>query len=156
KRKTTKLGFPGFDLRMQMPFGERNPAISLLAFLVLFPVILFQLFYLVQTYKIQVINIHYPAEYLFYLAICSRMLRIKMVISVHGADIFPEGRPLPRYSPAFKFLLSSSDVIIAPSKRFMKDFLTVFPGLREKTTFIYNSVDISGLTLSSQGAVADD
>src|SRR5215813_4997798 len=64
RRKINRFGFPSFNLRMQMPFGERNPAISLLAFLVLFPIILFQLFYLVQTYKIQVINIHYPAEYL--------------------------------------------------------------------------------------------
>lgn len=154
KRKFIWSEFQCFALRMQMPFGERNPLISLLAFLVLFPIGLFQVLYLIRKYQIQVVNVQYPAEWLFYLAICRRILAIKLVTSVHGAEIFPTGRPLARYSRPFKFLLSSSDVVVAPSKGFVNQFLTVFPYLADKTVFIYNGINLSEFMVCAQKPTA--
>jgi glycosyltransferase involved in cell wall biosynthesis len=146
KPKETKLGFPGFDLRLQMLFGERHPVISIPAFLTLFPLALCQLIRLIRRYRIQIINIHYPTDCFFYFAICTRLLPVALVTSIHGADVFTDGRPRLQYSRAFRLLLSSSDRIIAPSRRFQKDFLTVFPELNEKTTFIHNGVNLAELS----------
>ena len=79
--RTTKLGFPGFYLRMQMPFGERHPVISILAFLFFFPIGLDQALRLIRKYRIDVVNVHYPADCLFYLALCRRILGVTLVTS---------------------------------------------------------------------------
>jgi L-malate glycosyltransferase len=155
KRKITKSGFPGFQLRMQPPRGQRHPIVGILAFLILFPVAMYQLIRLIQRYRIQVINIHYPDDCFFYFGLCRRLLSVGLVTSVHGADVFPEGRRRARYSRAFRFLLFSSTVIIAPSAQFRKDFLHVFPELEQKSIFIHNGVnlaEINGLgTATSNG-----
>jgi glycosyltransferase involved in cell wall biosynthesis len=141
RQKRTKLGFPGFDFRMQMPLGDRHPAISLLAFLILFPIGMFELIRLIWKHRIQIINIHYPTDCFFYFAVCKRVLPVGLIISVHGADIFPQ---VPS-SRAFKFLLSSSDLIVAPSQWLQRKFLAVFPDLNGKTIFIHNGVNLAEL-----------
>ncbi len=146
KGKTTKWGFRSFEFRLQPPFGQRHPIIGLLAFFILFPISLFQLIKFIRRHGIQVVNVHYPTESSFYFALCRSILPFVLVTSVHGADFFPEGRPRDRYSRTMRFLLRSSDRIIAPSIGYQKDFLNVFPDLREQTTSIHNGVDLTELT----------
>jgi glycosyltransferase involved in cell wall biosynthesis len=143
--ETTKWGFAGFALNLQMPFGERHPIISLPLFLLRFPIGLFQLIRLIQKYRIQIVNIHYPAECFFYLAICRRILPIRLITSVHGADLFPGGIPRAAYPKAIKWLLDSSDRIVTPSKAYREDVARVFPQLRGKIVFIHNGVDLAEL-----------
>jgi glycosyltransferase involved in cell wall biosynthesis len=143
KPKTTSLGFPGFEIRMQLAFGERHWLVSILVFVILFPVGVFQLIRLMQKQRTQIINIHYPTDCFFYVAVCSRLLSIPLVTSVHGADVVPNGERQARYSREFTFLLSSSNLIVAPSRHFKNDFHRIFPTLEAKTTFIHNGVDLS-------------
>jgi glycosyltransferase involved in cell wall biosynthesis len=145
KRKTTKQGFPGFALRMQLPFGERHPAISLLAFSVFFPIGMYQIARLIRKHRIDIVNIHYPADCFFYLALCKRILGVGLITSIHGADVFPDGTPPNKYSLAVRVLFSSSDLIVAPSRGFQQNFLTVFPKLNGKTTFIHNGINLTEL-----------
>ena len=145
KKKTTRLGFPGFDLRLQMPVEERHPLIGISAFLLLFPILLLQLIRVVLKYRIQVINVHYPMDRFAYFALCRRILPIALITSVHGADVFPDGRSIGQSSRSLKFLLASSDRIVAPSWRFQKHFLTAFPELSRKTIFIHNGVNLAEL-----------
>src|SRR5262249_50064974 len=112
RRKTTQWGYIGFDLNLQMPFGDRHPIISLPIFLLRFPIGLFQLIWLIHKYRIQIVNIHYPAECFFYLGICRRILPIRLITSVHGADLFPDGTARATYPKTIKLLLSSSDRIV--------------------------------------------
>jgi len=143
--KTTQFGCRGFELRMQRPLGERNPAISLPAFLILFLIAMVQLIRLSRKCRIQIINVHYPTDCLFYLALCRRILRLSLVTSVHGADVFPGGKPQARYSLGYRFLLSSSDLIVAPSRRLQEDVVRLFPALKDRTLFIHNGVDLGEL-----------
>jgi len=143
KRKTTKLGFPGFELRLQMPFGERHTAISLLAFVFLFPIVMCQLIWLIHRYRIQIINIHYPADFFVYFALCRRLLPVALVTSIHGAEVFPDGKPQSRNSRELRPILSSSDWIVAPSKRFQQDFLSVFPQFSAKSMVIHNGINLA-------------
>jgi glycosyltransferase involved in cell wall biosynthesis len=150
KRKTTKWGFRGFELRLQPPFGERHPIISILAFPILFPLAMYQLMRLIRRHRIQIINIHYPGDGFFYFGLCRRILPIVLITSVHGADFFPNGSPKTRYSQVIRFLLRSSDRIVAPSRSYQEDFLTIFPDLKDNTTFIHNGVNLAELNDSSR------
>jgi glycosyltransferase involved in cell wall biosynthesis len=143
--KATKLGFPGFGFRMQMPFGERHRMLSFLAFLVFFPIGMYQVVRFIRRNQIDIINIHYPAGCLFYLALCRRLLGVKLITSVHGADIFPDGTLRKQISRALGFLLYSSDLIVTPSRSFQRTFSRAFPDLAGKTTFIHNGVDLAEL-----------
>jgi glycosyltransferase involved in cell wall biosynthesis len=145
RKKTTQWGFTGFDLNLQMPFGDRHPIISLPLFLFRFPIGLFQLIRLIQKYHIQIVNIHYPAECFFYLAICRRILPIRLITSVHGADLFPDGTARAIYPKMIKLLLSSSDRIVTPSNAYREDVASVFPQFRAKIVFIHNGVDLAEL-----------
>jgi len=95
------------------------------------------------------VNIHYPAEFFFYFALCRRILPLVLVTSVHGAELFPGGSPMAKYSPGIRLLLASSDRIVAPSRSFQNDVCGIFPDLKEKTTFIHNSVDLTELNGAS-------
>src|SRR6266545_4332755 len=75
KKINTKLGFTGFEINLRLPFREgRHPIITLAAFLICFPISMYQLIRFIQKHKIQIINIHYPHEFFFYFALCSRIV----------------------------------------------------------------------------------
>ena len=151
KKKTTQWGFSGFDLRLQAPFGKRHSVISITLFLIFFPIGIYQLTRLIQKHRIDIVNIHFPGDYCFYFALCRRILPIRLVTSIHGADFFPGGRPKVRYSSTIRWLLSSSDLIVAPSQSYREDFLSVFPKFNGKTTFIHNGIDLAELTVPQAG-----
>jgi glycosyltransferase involved in cell wall biosynthesis len=92
--------------------------------------------------RIDIINVHYPTDCFAYLAVCSRLLSVPLVTSIHGADIFPDGKRRARYSREFGFLLASSQLIIAPSKRLRDLFVQAFPALAGKASFVHNGVDL--------------
>jgi glycosyltransferase involved in cell wall biosynthesis len=152
--KTTRWGFSGFELNLQMPFGDRHPIVSLPLFLLRFPIGLFQLIRLVRKYRIQIVNIHYPAECFFYFAICRRLLPIRLITSVHGADLFPGGLPLTAYPKSIKWLLDSSDRIVTPSNAYREDVASVFPQLRSKIVSIHNGVNLAELGIPSSDSVS--
>jgi glycosyltransferase involved in cell wall biosynthesis len=145
RNKTTQWGFRGFDLNLQVPFGDRLPIVSLLLFLLRFPIGLLQLVRLIRKHRIQIVNVHYPAECFFYFALCRRLLPITLVTSVHGADLFPGGRARATYPKTIKLLLRSSDRIVAPSNAYREDVGSVFPQLRDKIVCIHNGVDLTEL-----------
>lgn len=145
RTKINKWGFTGFEVRLQMPLGERHPAVSLLAFLVLFPIGLYQLVRLIVRYKIQVVNIHYPNDCFCYFALCRWILPLKVVVSAHGADFFPDGKPRSSYTRATKLLLRAADRVVTPSLAYLRDLGGVFPQLKERLAFIHNGVDLDEL-----------
>jgi len=152
RSQMTKCGFPGFGMRLQVPFGKRHPLVSLPLFAVFFPLILYQLIRLIQREQIQIINIHYAVDQCFYFAICRRWLAVKLVTSIHGGDIFPGGRSRTKYSFISRLLLSASDLIIAPSRQCRDDFLAIFPHLTDKTHFIHNGINLSELQGTPQNS----
>jgi L-malate glycosyltransferase len=141
----TKIGFLGYKLRLGVPVVGRYPLLSTLAAFALFPTTILQLLWVIRNRRIDVINVHYPGPAFGYFALCRLMARIRLVTSVHGADIFPRGRVRPRYAAPLRFLFQRSDAIVANSSAFQEDFLRLFPRLREKTTFIHNGVDLAEL-----------
>ncbi len=154
---TTKWGFVGYTLRLRVPFIKGHSARSLIAFLLFFPPTLIQLMYVLWIHKIKIINVHYPLEDFFYFAICRKLLKIKLITSIHGADFFPSGKQQEHYPLGIRFLLASSDCIVAPSKAFLQDFMTLFPNHKNKGSFIHNGVSIDEINDSSyNNEIIDD
>jgi glycosyltransferase involved in cell wall biosynthesis len=141
-RGKTKLGFTQFRMRLLLPFTGNISLLGSLAGLALFPLSLAQLLWLIRRERIDIINIHYPGGGSnAYFALIRRLARVKLVTSVHGADIFPGGQARDRYPWPLRFLLMQSDLIVANSEAFRQDFLEVFPRFRNKTAFIHNGID---------------
>ena len=145
KKKTTKWGLPGFELNLQLPFGERHMVVGLAVFLFRFPIIMYHLIRILRTYKVDVVNIHYPADSFVYFGLCRLILPFALITSVHGAELFPGGRAIGRYSRAMRLLLKSSDRIVTPSEGYKKDVARAFPKLEGKITCIYNGVNLCEL-----------
>src|SRR5688572_13536650 len=143
KARTTRSGFPGVRLRLCVPFAQPRPVLSTIAFPFLFPVILFQLFWLLRKHRFQIINLHYPIDNFFYFGICRYLLSIRLVTSLHGGDAFLNAKPRRRYTRAFRFLIHSSDLVILPSDAYRKKFVGPFPCAEPKTSFIHNGIDLA-------------
>jgi glycosyltransferase involved in cell wall biosynthesis len=116
---------------------------------------MFQIIRLVRRERVQIINVHYATSGFLYFALCRWLLAVKLVISVHGADFFPGGQKLTRYRWGLRLLLSSSDAIVAPSKAYLEDFLSLFPHLRERGTFIHNGLDLEEVAQEANGRNPD-
>ncbi len=150
RRETSPTGFPRFEILLQMPFGDRNPLSSLAIFSARFPLAFVQLARLIRTLGIQIVNVHYPGQSHCYFALLRKILPIRLVTSVHGADIFPNGRRLARYPLGLRLLLDWSDLVVTPSKAYRNDLLEIFPQLATKTVAVWNGIDANGLRALAQ------
>jgi glycosyltransferase involved in cell wall biosynthesis len=143
KNRMTKWGFPGFQLRLGLPFGVRHPFLTALAFFGLFPFTLYQLIRLIKRHGIEIVNIHYPVDHFFYFGLCRRICHFGLVTSIHGADVFPGGNPKSKYSSAIRHLLNSTDVLVTSSRGFQKRLIEIFPEYESKMTVIHNGINIA-------------
>jgi glycosyltransferase involved in cell wall biosynthesis len=153
---TTNWGFEGYRLRLRVPIVRGHSVRSFIAFLLLFPITLTQIIYLLISRRVEIINVHYPSAEFFYFAICRKFLGIKLVTSIHGADFFPGGNPQENYPNGIKFLLSSSDCIVAPSKAFLRDFMNLFPKHKRVGYFIHNGINIDELKRNQNHGSVDE
>lgn len=142
---TTQWGFPAFKLRLRQPYWPPHPVRSQLAFACTLPHTLYQLGRLIRRERIDIVNVHYPEDAFVHLSLCRRFLPIKLVTSVHGADLFPDGQRRRRYSRSLSSLLSTADLVVAPSRSFLSDCLGVFPSLETQSCVIYNGIDLAEL-----------
>lgn len=142
KERRTQWGFPGLQLNIRKVFFRTRPVRTFLTFVVFFLPTMYQLTRLIRRHGIQIIHIHYPLDSFIYFGICRWILPIKLITSVHGADLFPGGRPKARYSFSMRFLFMSSDRILAPSRAFLGEVMTIFPSVQDKSTYVHNAVDL--------------
>jgi glycosyltransferase involved in cell wall biosynthesis len=99
------------------------------------------LVWFLRSHRIHVVNLHYVVDNFVYFAICRHLLPIRLVTSVHGRDAFYRDQPMEKYSRAFKFVVSASDLIILPSDAYRRKFLQAFPDVRDRAIFIHNGID---------------
>ena len=144
--KTTKWGFDAVDLNMRPPFFPDNPLRGVLAFIAFFPSTFYQIRALIRKSNIDVVNIHFPGDGFIYFAIYRWLCRGRLVVSVHGADFFPDGKEKPVHSLASRVILRAADALVAPSRAFMQDIVRIFPSIRRKAGFIHNGINLKELS----------
>lgn len=141
--KVTKWNFPGYELNLRNPYVRERPVKSVIAFSVFLWHTLYQLYTLLVRHDIDIVNIHYPIGYGLYFTLLRKMLRFKLVVSVHGTDLLPNGVPQDRYSQPLQILMNSADWLVAPSRSMLDAVLTKFPRLRTRSSAIHNAVDMT-------------
>lgn len=142
ERTITKWNFQGYKLRLRSPFLPNRPIKSVLAFCIYLFRTLRQLYGVLSKNRIHVVNIHYPGEGYVYFALLRKLCSLKLVISVHGADLFPDGKKREAYSRALQFLMNSADLLVTSSRNMLQDVLAIFPKLAPKSCFIHNAVNM--------------
>jgi len=143
KTTVTKWNFPGYELNLRNTFAPEAPVKSVLGFAFYLFHTLYQLHTLLVRHNIDIVNIHYPIGSGVYFALLRPLCRFKLVISVHGGDLFPKGVPERRYSRGLQILINSADWLVAPSQSTLNATLTRFPGLRATSSAIHNAVDLA-------------
>lgn len=145
RRRTTAWGFTGYERNLRSPFIEGKPIRSLLAFLVYLVPTLLQLAAVLRRHRIQVINVHYPVEPFVYFGILRWLLPIRLAVSVHGADLFRDGRRSKRYPWSLRLLVAGADALVAPSQAFLQECLAVFPRAARRGAAVHNGIDMDEL-----------
>jgi len=125
-----------------MPFGPGlRGVLRTIVAPILFISNLIQLVWYLRSDNIHVVNLHYAIDNFIYFAVCRRLLRIRLVTSLHGQDAFYREQPRQTYSWAFKFLVSASDLIVLPSDAYRRKFIQAFPHVQERTIFVHNGIN---------------
>ncbi|MET0151490.1 MAG: glycosyltransferase family 4 protein [Candidatus Binatia bacterium] len=150
-RQTRAWGGEAYELNLRPPTVPGRPVKSLAGFAVLLPATVGRLMRLLATRSIDVVNVHFPDESFVYLAICRQLrgARLPLVTSIHGADLFPDGRERPSYSPSIRAILASSDAIVAPSRSFLEDTRAIFPHHAQKLVCIHNGIRVEELAAAT-------
>jgi glycosyltransferase involved in cell wall biosynthesis len=143
RAKTTKWHFPGYELNLRNMYVPERPVKSVLAFFVYVLHTLYQLGRLVKRHGIDIVNIHYPLGCEIYFAFLRPVLPFKIVVSVHGADLFPDGVPQTSYPFPLRFLMNAADWLVAPSRSMLQQTVAIFPRLAPRGSAIHNAVDMA-------------
>jgi glycosyltransferase involved in cell wall biosynthesis len=145
RRKTARNGFPGWELELKAPSVERRPVVSRIAFVLYFVPTLIRLLALLRRERIDVVNIHYPLDVFVWFAFCRAFAPIRLVTSVHGADLVITHGELRPLRWGVRYTLRRSDALVAPSAAYRDEALASPPELRARAEVIHNSLDLTGL-----------
>jgi len=127
-----------------MPTLVRNSVLlSFLVGLVYWPLTLFHLIRLFRRKRIDAVNCHYLAEYFIHLVIVGRLMRVPVVISVHGADVDRYAKASRTQRLLLRLVMRGADRIVACSDAMARQTLGVFPAAGGKITHVHNGLDLA-------------
>jgi glycosyltransferase involved in cell wall biosynthesis len=140
----SRLGFSAVYMNLRPPVVRRRPLRSGLAFLATAPIALRHLVRLVRARRIDVVNVHYPDHDFVYFVALRWLTGVRLVTSVHGADLttLPKGSIVHWWMGR---LLARSDVVVAPSQEFAEFVRSEYPALGERVVAIANGVDVQAV-----------
>ncbi len=139
RERRTAQDFRGYAAALRSPEPRLRSRVAYLADL---PFALARLTRLIRRERIDVVNVHYPVAQFAAFAPLRKVVGTPLVVSVHGADLFPGGRAADRYRPWLLRLLESADRVVSPSRSFLEEVCDVFPSVREKGRAILNGMDL--------------
>jgi len=146
---TTTWGHTAFYCPLPGVLGDRT-LLGILVLLAYLPVTVLRLIRVIRGQKIDVINCHYLTQYFIHFVIAARLLRVPLVVSVHGADIdrYVRSRWTQRF--ILRLVMRGAHNIVACSQALARQTAQTFPDVRRKVTYVHN-----GLMLSDFSAVGE-
>jgi len=117
--------------------------LSVPLFVAYLPITFFHLVRLMRRQQIEVINCHYLSPHFIHLVIAGRLLRVPVVVSVHGADIDTCPNAGKAYRLLCRLVMRGATQIVACSQALAKRTSEVFPDARRKVTYVHNGLDLS-------------
>jgi len=142
EERATPWGHPAFYCPMPA-FVTGGSLLSVPIMLAYLPIAVFHLARLVRRQKIDVINCHFLAPYFVHLVIVARLLRVPIVVSVHGADVdaYSQAGRLERF--LLRLVVRGADRIVACSAAMARQTIEAFPNARAKVSYVHNGVDLA-------------
>jgi glycosyltransferase involved in cell wall biosynthesis len=131
---------------------RNNVALSLAVAVAYLPLSLLHLVRVIRRHKIDVINAHYLAEYFLHLAIAARLLRLPLIVSVHGADVDRYERLRPVERLLLRLVMLGAHRIVACSRAMADQTARAFPGARAKITYIHSGLRLDELPAPGNAA----
>ena len=128
-------------------YKMRHPLRIILRIIINFPNTL-NLIKIIKVLKIDIINLHYLSPAAIYIFLIAKILRIKIIASLHG-----ELTQSMRYGTVFekwlfKILLRRADFITVCSEDLLKDTLFLYPCLKNRNRVIINGVNLKEFDLN--------
>jgi glycosyltransferase involved in cell wall biosynthesis len=134
------LGCPAYHC--PMPVIVRNSAIlSVPVLAVYLPIAFFHLALLIHRKNIDVVNCHYLDPYFIHVVIAARLLRVPVVVSVHGADIDEYAGLGWASRLVYRLIMRGADRVVACSEALARRTIEVFPDVHGKVTCVHNGLD---------------
>lgn len=125
-----------FNVYLRTPYVRKAPVRGLIAFCLFLPFTLYQLHRFLVHHHINIVTIQYPLPWVFYFAILRPLCRWKLVVTYQGND----AHDLPLWSwperRLIRFLLTTSDCVVAVSNSLLYELGVVFPDLQMKESCI--------------------
>ncbi len=147
--RLTIEGRDTFNLRMQELPGGKNFCKAFASFLIRWPATLWQLYNLLKTEQIEVVNPHYPGPFLLYFAILKKIFRqpFRFIISLHGSDVTAMEK-----APASEthWILRSADVITVPSNSLASRVARLAPETTDRIKCVYNGISNKKFAVDTQ------
>ena len=135
-------GFPVRRMRLRPAAVASAPIKSRIAWLATLVPTLRSLRSLIRELRIDVVNVHFPDESAAAIALLRRFTSIRLVTSIHGADLLPSVGDATVPQNGIEWLIGASDAIVAPSAGFGVAATEGWPRLSRKTiTVIPNGID---------------
>src|SRR5438067_5375392 len=148
---TSREGFPMFSLRLRSPSTPDGSMRSRIAFALTLPLTLLLLARLIRRLDVDIVNVHYPIGESYYFAILRRLGLVRLVTSVHGADLLPYGDRCQSHQNHVLALLAASDAVVAPSQGYHTEVRAVWPEIEVDSRVIPNGIDPEELGCSTNG-----
>lgn len=123
----SREGFPAYRLRLREQVIPEAPIRSRIAFWLTLPLTLFVVTRLIRRHDVDVINVHYPGSNTPSVVFLRRVLHMKIVTSVHGSDLLPDGERRFPTPAGLVALLRASDAIVVPSGAFAGALRSAWP-----------------------------
>lgn len=144
--RTNAWGHPAFYTPMPAVVG-RHGLLGIVPFLASLPFSLFSLARLIRRHRVDVINCHYLTQHFLHFVIAGRLLRVPVVVSVHGADVDHYARAGRVARLVLRLVMRGAHTIVACSEAMARQTADAFPEVRAKVTHVHNGLvleDVAG------------
>jgi len=115
---------------------------SWIVFSIRFPQTLLQIIRIIRSTKVDIINVHYVAGNAFYVLLLNSLLRLPLVVSIHGSDIKrnPYRSIILRWT--LTMILKRSDFVTSNSLSLLRDAEMFCRGIHSKSLVVGNGIDL--------------
>ncbi len=154
----TARGLTAASYRLRSPAGNELDLRTVVAFVLTLPSALVVVARFLRRHHVAVVNVHYPgsATLVFVLLRRLRLFRGRLLLSIHGSDVFQAAQTTGIVRWLWRLMLRQSDAVIACSAHLAQECATAFPGAADRLHVIRNGVDVRGIEAAARHELPDE
>ena len=145
-------------VRFRGPYKRRNKLRAFFVFLATVIPDLFRWHRFLRTEEVVSVNIHFPSEEFFILAVLKRIVpsRFSLILSVHGADVTSLEQSEGLRRRILEFIFATADQVVACSDALTAKSRQALPDCASRISTIHNGIDYEAIDASLNRACTPD